>query len=88
MSSNQCLASLRSRLKRLSVPFADSYETKDFRRGHARDLVRKPGSTLRNVMEMGQWKSPALLAYLYIEEIEAEAVVEAHIAESGSESDS
>ena len=87
ISGSDCLALLRSRLRRLGVPFPYEYETKDFRRGHARDLVRKPGGTLKEVMEMGQWKSPAMLAYLDVHQIETEAILEAHIAESASENE-
>ena len=76
---------LRARLNRLDVPFHESYETKDFRRGHARDLARKPNTTLKEIMQMGQWKSSALLKYLDLDEIETECVVEAHIAESESD---
>ena len=76
---------LRARLNRLDVPFHESYETKDFRRGHARDLARKPNTTLKEIMQMGQWRSSALLKYLDLDEIETECVVEAHIAESESD---
>ena len=88
VSGSDCLALLRTRLAKTGTPFALSYETKDFRRGDARDLVRKPGSTLREVMDMGQWKSHACQAYLDVDEIEAEAIIEAHILESDSDEES
>ena len=46
---------------------------------------RRPSLTLKQIMEMGQWKSRAIEAYLDMDEIEAEALVEAHIQESGSD---
>ena len=85
VSGQDVLLLLRERLKRLGVPFAETYETKDFRRGHARDLIDKPGSCLKDVMKLGQWRSSALFAYLDIAEIEEKTIIEAHIAESDSE---
>ena len=83
--SHKVLALLRHRMRKLGMPMSEAYETKDFRRGHARDLIEKPGGTLKEVMAMGQWKSSALIDYLDINEIEAGAVIEAHIAESETE---
>ena len=83
--SHKVLALLRHRMRKLGMPMSEAYETKDFRRGHARDLIEKPGGTLKEVMAMGQWKSSALIDYLDINEIEAGAVIEAHIAESEAE---
>ena len=36
-------------------------------------------------MLSGEWRSPAFLQYLNLEELEADAVLEAHIDESSSE---
>ena len=69
-------------MKRLGMPLSEAYETKDVKRGHARDLIQKPSGTLKEVMAMGQWRSSALIDYLDINEIEASAVIEAHIADS------
>ena len=85
INGQDVLILLRKRLGTLGVPHAQTYETKDFRRGHARDLIERPGGCLKEVMQMGQWKSSALLAYLDPSEVEEKAVVEAHIAESDSE---
>ena len=76
---------LRCRLKQLHVACPSQYNTHDFRRGHARDLVNSRQSTLKDILMMGQWKSAALLKYLDEPSVEASAIVEAHIAESDSD---
>ncbi len=51
----------------------------DFRRGHAQDMVES-GCTL------GEWRSPAFMAYVDYAKLEAAAVVAAHAGDS-SDSD-
>ena len=53
----------------------------DFRRGHARDL-QLAGRNLKQILEAGEWRSPAFLKYLDVEGLERDAAVEAHLEES------
>ena len=69
---------------RAEIPEARFYRTHDLRRGHARDL-QKNGASLAEILEAGQWCSPAFLAYLDKDQLEMDAVVEAHLAESSEE---
>ena len=68
----------------LNVPEAASFVTKDFRRGHALDLVTK-GARLATILAAGQWSSPAFMMYLDMNKLETSAVVEAHLEESDDE---
>ena len=84
------LLRLRSYLSALGIDKANSYRTHDIRRGHAKDLQER-GAGLMEILRAGQWRSPAFLSYLDLEELERDAVIEAHVAESsdsGSSSDS
>ena len=54
------LATLRHMLGCLNVDKAEAYRTHDLRRGHARDL-QMYGSTLKEILEAGEWRSPAFL---------------------------
>ena len=83
-SSAEALRHLRYMLARLAVPDAVKHRTHDLRRGHARDLVLN-GRGLGEILRAGQWRSPAFLQYLDLEELERDAVVEAHMDESSSE---
>ena len=40
---------------------------------------------LHKILEAGEWRSPAFLDYLDTNELEADAVVEAHMDESSGE---
>ena len=84
ISPGMALAGLRGLLNDLKVPQSGIYRTHDLRRGHARDM-QKNGSTLCQILEAGQWKSPAFLTYLDVQALEHDAVVEAHLAESSGE---
>ena len=75
------LGVLRSILFHLGVQGHDMYRTHDLRRGHALDL-QQSGAPLYAILSAGEWKSPAFLEYLNIEELEREAVVQAHVDES------
>ena len=43
------------------------------------------GKPLWQILQAGEWRSPAFLAYLDVHEVEAEAVLEAHLQDSESE---
>ena len=73
-------------LERVGFSKFATARTHDFRRGHARDLQRS-GATLAEILRAGEWRSCAFMAYLEREELERDAVIEAHVAESDSESD-
>ena len=77
---------LRRRLGALMVPKASLYRTHDFRRGHARDL-QASGASLVEILQAGQWKSPAFLNYLDVNSLESEAVLQAHLEESSDSDD-
>ena len=65
---------------------ASLYRTHDFRRGHARDL-QASGASLVEILQAGQWKSPAFLNYLDVNSLESEAVLQAHLEESSDSDD-
>ena len=80
-SAATALSCLRECLVRAEIPEAKLYRTHDLRRGHARDLQRS-GSSLMEILEAGEWRSPAFLTYLDKAQLETDAVIEAHLAES------
>jgi hypothetical protein len=84
LTQSKVLTSLRERLRRLGVDQAGLYRTQDFRRGHAKDL-QENGSTLRDILNAGEWRSPAFLRYLDVDLLEHAAVLEAHLDESSDE---
>ena len=84
ISPANALTALRCVLASLGVKDAARYRTHDLRRGHARDLVLN-GSSLGEILRAGQRRSPAFLQYIDTEELERDAVIEAHIDESSSE---
>ena len=71
-------------LQMLEVPDAAVYGTHDLRRGHAKDL-QVNGAQLCEILHAGQWKSPAFMEYLDLNQLEHDAVLEAHLAESSDE---
>ena len=77
-------AELKSRLTRIGVTDADKYWLHDLRRGHAQYPV-DGGGRVKDILAAGEWTSPKFTAYLDIEKMEAEAVVEAHVNESDNE---
>ena len=85
ISSEDVRTTLRARVKQLRQPGPHEFNTHDFRRGHARDLANSKASTVKSIMQMGEWTSSAMIKYLNVNELEAQAVIEAHIAESESE---
>jgi len=84
LKPSMVVTALRDRLRRIGVEQADHYRTQDFRRGHARDLQAN-GSHLRDILNAGEWRSPAFLSYLDVAQLEQDVVVEAHLAESSDE---
>jgi hypothetical protein len=75
------LVTLRRRLAALGISNADAHRTHDFRRGHAQDL-QESGSSLREILSAGEWRSPAFLQYLNLEKLEHDMVIQAHIDDS------
>ena len=80
-SAGGALSCLRGLLEFLKVPDANIYRTHDLRRGHARDLQAN-GATLATILAAGDWRSPAFLKYLDEQQLEDDAVVEAHLGDS------
>ena len=75
---------LRALLQALGVQDADSYRAHDFRRGHAEDL-RLAGVSLAEIMERGEWDSPAVFTYVDISKLEADTVLAAVLDEESDE---
>ena len=66
---------------------ASKFRTHDLRRGHAQDLADS-GAPLVDILNAGQWRSPAFLEYLDINSLERDAVLQAHGDEASSDDDS
>jgi len=84
ITASGALATLRSVLQCLDIPHAALFRTHDFRRGHAKDL-QLSGAPLWQILEAGEWRSPAFLTYLDMFRLETDLVVQAHLAESDDE---
>ena len=81
------LRTLRRMLADLDVKQAALYGTHDLRRGHALDL-QCSGAPLWEILNAGEWSSPAFLKYLDLHRLDADSVVQAHLDESdGSDND-
>ena len=85
-SPGQALGLLRGMLFELEVPDAVHYRTHDLRRGHAEDL-KLSGATLLEILQAGEWRSPAFLKYLDVNDLESAAVVAAHVNDESDEDD-
>ena len=85
ITAKGALGRLRCALRRCNVQEPNLYRTHDLRRGHCRDLqaARTP---LHEILALGEWRSPSFLKYMNLEELEYDAVLEAHLGES-SDSD-
>ena len=83
-TNNSVLVALRQRLETLGLCDAQLYRTRDFRRGHAKDIQMR-GGTLYEILSAGEWRSPSVSKYLDLMELELGSVVEAHLAESSGE---
>ena len=85
-TGQSALKALRERIKRLGSPCADTYRLHDFRRGHAQDLAAS-GARLNEILQAGQWRSSSFFRYLDAEELDSQAVLEAHFNMSEDEGD-
>jgi hypothetical protein len=78
------LKTLRVLLEALKVRGAAAYRTHDLRRGHALDL-QQSGAPLWEILQAGEWRSPALLQYLDLNRLDQDLVVQAHLDEDSVE---
>ena len=62
----------------MGIQNAREYRTHDLRRGHAVDL-QLSNAPLYQILEAGEWKSPAFMDYLDLHRLERDAVVQAHM---------
>ena len=76
-SAESARKTLKHMLCILGKPDHWKFGTHCLRRGHALDL-QKGGGTLRQILEAGDWRSPAYLQYLNLTDLERESVSEAH----------
>ena len=51
---------------------------------HARDL-QAAEAPLCDILAAGQWKTPAFMAYIDVDELETAAVIQAHMDESSGD---
>ena len=70
------LSAIRSAVGAVGVDRPGEFDTRSLRRGHALDLVES-GANLAQILSAGGWRSAAFIAYLPVEELEREAVLEA-----------
>ena len=68
------------------VSNSKEYKSHDIRRGHADDL-RLSGASLVEILRASEWRSPAFMDYLNHQDLERDAVVQAHVEDSSSEDD-
>jgi len=80
------LEALRHMLAAIGVEHAAKYRTHDLRRGHALDL-QCSGAPLWEILEAGEWTSPAFMKYLDLHRLDAELVIQGHAVESESDDD-
>ena len=85
ITAASALTGLRHMLVAIGVGQAQAYRTHDLRRGHALDL-QCSGAPLWEILQAGEWTSPAFMKYLDLHRLDTELVVQAHAAESDSES--
>ena len=62
----------------MGIQNAREYRTHDLRRGHAVDL-QLSNAPLYQILEAGEWKSPAFMDYLDLHRLERDAVVQAYM---------
>jgi hypothetical protein len=74
----QTLLALRELLCELGIEHAMLHRLHDFRRGHAEDLRRLPGTTLGDRLDAGDWSSGAFKDYLDRRNLEKDRVAAAH----------
>ena len=80
-SAASVLQSLRAFLSRIGIVDSQKFRTHDLRRGHARDLQER-GASFAEILQAGEWRSPAFLKYLDMHALERDVVIEAHVDES------
>ena len=78
------LKALRTLLVALEVQDAGAYRTHDLRRGHALDL-QLSGAPLWQILQAGEWRSPAFLQYLDLHRLDRDLVVQAHLDEESDD---
>ena len=84
MTSSQALLTLRMILHGLKVQNASAYRTHDLRRGHALDL-QLSGAPLWQILQAGEWRSPAFMQYLDMHRLDRDLVIQAHLDEESDE---
>ena len=84
VSASSALARLRQRVADLGTPSPRHYVLHDFRRGHAQDLLDH-GAHLAEILLAGEWTSASFLQYLNQRNLNARAVLEAHMNMSSDE---
>ena len=84
MRADAARAALRARLASLGLADAAAYNLHDFRRGAAHDLA-EAGGGLKQLLDAGEWLSPAFLKYLDTEQLEKRVAVQACIDDSDEE---
>ena len=83
ISPSTARAKLREMLGAIGVAEPGAYRTHDLRRGHALDL-QLSGAPLWQILEAGEWTSPAFMKYLDMHRLDTDLVVQAHAGESDS----
>lgn len=84
ISAGHALLVLRHVLAEVGVEDAASYWTHDLRRGHCKDL-QNSNAPLQQILAAGEWRSPAFMSYMDLEQLERDAVLQAHLDESEGE---
>ena len=84
IDGGSALKVLRRRLSYLGIQDSELYKLHDFRRGHAQDLLEK-GITLKTILLVGEWRSPAFMCYLDMSEVELRATMEAQWVDSSDD---
>lgn len=100
VTAREALIKLRCMLAAVGVENSECYRSHDIRRGHALDLqcagvnyrnliglnyVWIIGAPLWEILEAGEWSSPAFLKYLDLHRLDTELVVQAHANDSDSD---
>ena len=82
--SASCLARLRRRCTALGIAGASPIGLHSFRRGRASDLLAE-GTSIGTLLMLGGWKSPAILSYLAVNDLENRLGAIAVIEDSDSD---
>ena len=83
INAGRALKTLRQALRSFPATRKESglYRCHDLRRGHAKDLASS-GAPLVEILQAGQWRSPAFLSYLDLKSLERDAVLAACVDDS------